>query len=113
MLQPSIMVLRVLLNHKKQRAQNFEHPVLLKDKSVFFYIEKSAVFYIEIEVSPQATMFISNYRSRRFWNSLIFSYWTSNDQMKQKHIFTFSYEQDSICCPYHIRKSRNFKERTN
>lgn len=69
MLQPSIMILWVLLNQKKQRAQNFEHPVLLEDKSAFTV---SAVFYVEIEVSPQATMFISNYRSRRFWNSLIF-----------------------------------------
>lgn len=65
-LQPSIMIPQVLLNHKKQRAQNLEHPVLLEDKSSF---TENAVFYLE--VSPQASMFLSNHRSRRFWNSLI------------------------------------------
>lgn len=67
-LQPSIMILQVLLNHKKQRAQNLECPVLLEDKSAF---TESSVFYLELAVSPQASMFLSNYRSRRFWNSLI------------------------------------------
>lgn len=92
MLQPSITILQVLLNHKKQRAQNLEHPVLLEDKSAF---TENAGFCLEIEVSPEASMFLSNCRSRRFWNSLILFLLDCKWSKKAKDIFTVNYEQDT------------------
>lgn len=69
-------------------------------------------FLLEIELCSQVSMFLSNYRSRRFWNSLILLYQTSNGQKKQKDIFSHLWTGHCIvyAVPHlYISKSRIFK----